>query len=191
MRTDDRVLVAGHRGLVGSTISRRLRAGGFSEVLITERAEVDLRDCGAVDAWFARERPAYVFMAAAKVGGIHANDTYPAEFLRDNLAIQDAVIHAAWKHGVRKFLFLVSSCIYPRLAPQPIREHSLLTGPLEPTSEWYAIAKIAGIKMCQAYRRQYGFDAISLMPTNLYGQGGGQFSSDQLACVAGLDAAVS
>ncbi|MEZ5467622.1 MAG: GDP-L-fucose synthase [Lysobacterales bacterium] len=167
----DRILVAGHRGLVGSAILRRLHSAGFTNLMTIERSSVDLRDATAVSAWFARERPDLVFMAAAKVGGIHANSLYPAEFLHDNLCIQNAVIDAAWRHGVRKLLFLGSSCIYPKHAPQPMREECLLTGPLEPTNEWYAIAKIAGIKMCQAYRQQYGFDAISLMPTNLYGPG--------------------
>jgi len=171
MSGDDRILVAGHRGLVGSAIVRALEAAGFGNLLTIDRSSVDLRDAAAVDAWFAREQPQQVFLAAAKVGGIHANNTYPAEFLYDNLAIQNAVIHAAWRHGVRKLAFLGSSCIYPKLCPQPMREEYLLTGPLEATNEWYAIAKIAGIKLCQAYRRQYGFDAISLMPTNLYGPG--------------------
>lgn len=171
MHSDDRILVAGHRGLVGSAIVRCLQAAGFGNLLTIDRASVDLRDTAAVDAWFAREQPQQVFLAAAKVGGIHANNSYPAEFLYDNLAIQNAVIHAAWRHGVRKLVFLGSSCIYPKLCPQPMREEYLLTGPLEATNEWYAIAKIAGIKLCQAYRRQYGFDAISLMPTNLYGPG--------------------
>jgi len=166
-----RVFVAGHRGLVGSSIVRRLREGGVGNLLLRTRAELDLTDQAAVESFFASERPEFVYLAAAKVGGILANDTQPAEFLRDNLAIQTNVIHSAWKHGTRKLCFLGSSCIYPKLAPQPLREESLLTGPLEPTNEWYAIAKIAGIKMCQAYRRQYGFDAISLMPTNLYGPG--------------------
>ncbi len=166
-----RIFVAGHRGLVGSAIVRRLRADGASNLILRSHADLDLTDQVQVEAFFARERPEYAFLAAAKVGGIHANDTYPAEFLRDNLAIQTNVIHSAWKHGTKKLLFLGSSCIYPRLAPQPLREDALLTGPLEPTNEWYAIAKIAGIKMCQAYRRQYGFDAISAMPTNLYGPG--------------------
>jgi GDP-L-fucose synthase len=165
------VFVAGHRGLVGSAIARRLRETGSSSLLLRTRDELDLTDQAAVETFFAAERPSYVYLAAAKVGGILANDTQPAEFLRDNLAIQTNVIHSAWKHGTRKLCFLGSSCIYPKLAPQPLREESLLTGPLEPTNEWYAIAKIAGIKMCQAYRRQYGFDAISLMPTNLYGPG--------------------
>jgi len=157
--------------LVGSAIVRRLVADGRGEVLTRTRAELDLTQTSDVEAFFAVEKPTHVILAAAKVGGIHANNTYPAEFLRDNLAIQTNVIHAAWQHGVRKLVFLGSSCIYPRLAPQPMREEHLLTGALEPTNEWYAIAKIAGIKMCQAYRRQYGFNAISLMPTNLYGPG--------------------
>ncbi len=168
---DSRIWVAGHRGLVGSAIVRRLQAEGASNLLLRTHAQLDLTDQHAVDDFFAREKPEYVFLAAAKVGGIHANDTYPAEFLRDNLAIQTNVIHSAWRHGTTKLVFLGSSCIYPKLAPQPLKEESLLTGPLEPTNEWYAVAKIAGIKMCQAYRRQYGFDAISLMPTNLYGPG--------------------
>ena len=171
MDTNARIYIAGHRGLVGSAITRRLQAEGATNLVLRTHAELDLIDQRAVDAFFAQEKPEYVFLAAAKVGGIHANNTYPAEFLRDNLAIQTNVIHSAWVHGVRKLCFLGSSCIYPKLAPQPLREESLLTGPLEPTNEWYAIAKIAGIKMAQAYRRQYGFDAISLMPTNLYGIG--------------------
>ena len=164
------VFVAGHKGLVGSAICRRLSADGI-EPLVASRAEVDLTDQSAVDAWFSENEVDQVYLAAAKVGGIHANDTYPAEFLRDNLAIQTNIIHAAWKNGVEKLQFLGSSCIYPKLAPQPMPEDSLLTGPLESTNEWYAIAKIAGIKMCQAYRKQYDFDAISVMPTNLYGPG--------------------
>ena len=171
MKADARILVAGHRGLVGSAILRRLAGAGYENLMTIDRQAVDLRDGAAVDAWFARERPEYVFLAAAKVGGIHANATYPADYIYDNLAIQNAVIHAAWRHGVRKLQFLGSSCIYPRHAPQPMREEHLLTGPLEPTNEWYAIAKIAGIKLCQAFRRQYGFNAISLMPTNLSGPG--------------------
>jgi len=135
------------------------------------RAKLDLQDAAAVERFFAAERPAYVFMAAAKVGGIAANDTYPADFIRDNLQLQTNIIDAAYRHGTEKFCFLGSSCIYPRLAPQPLQESSLLTGPLEPTNQWYAIAKIAGIKMCQAYTRQYGWNAISVMPTNLYGPG--------------------
>ncbi len=171
MERDARIFVAGHRGMVGGAIVRRLQAEGCTRVLTADRKQVDLTRQADVEAWFASERPEYVFVAAAKVGGIHANDTYPAQFIRDNLAIQTNLIHAAWQAGVRKLCFLGSSCIYPRLAPQPMTEDALLTGPLEPTNEWYAVAKIAGIKMCQAYRRQYGFDAISLMPTNLYGPG--------------------
>ena len=155
---------------MGSAIVRRLQADGI-EPLVASRDELDLSDQAAVDGWFADKKVDQVYLAAAKVGGIHANDTYPAEFLRDNLVIQTNVIHSAWKHGVKKLAFLGSSCIYPKHAPQPMPEDCLLTGPLEPTNEWYAIAKIAGIKMCQAYRKQYGFDAISLMPTNLYGPG--------------------
>jgi len=165
-----RVFVAGHRGLVGSAIRRRLEADGIEPVTMG-RAELDLIDQHAVDDWFRSASIEEVYLAAAQVGGIHANDAYPAEFIRNNLVIQTNVIHSAWAHGVRKLLFLGSSCIYPKNAPQPMREDSLLTGPLEPTNEWYAVAKIAGIKMCQAYRRQYGFDAISVMPTNLYGPG--------------------
>src|SRR5579862_8034379 len=169
MDTTDRIYVAGHRGLVGSAILRKLQELGCTNLISRERAKLDLCDQAAVNAFFAAERPAYVFLAAAKVGGILANSTQPAEFLQENLAIQSNVIDAAYRHDTQKLLFLGSSCIYPKLAPQPIREDSLLTGPLEPTNEWYAIAKIAGLKMCQAYRRQYGFDAISVMPTNLYG----------------------
>lgn len=165
------IFVAGHRGLVGSAIVRRLRAAGFSSIIARERRELDLRNQAAVNAFFEQARPQYVFLAAAKVGGILANDSYPAEFLRDNLAIQSNVIDAAYRNGTEKLLFLGSSCIYPKHAPQPMGESCLLTGPLEPTNEWYAIAKIAGLKMCQAYRRQYGFNAISVMPTNLYGPG--------------------
>lgn len=171
MQTSSRIYVAGHRGMVGSAIVRRLQAEGYGNLVLRTRKELDLTDQQAVDAFFAVERPEFVFLAAAKVGGIHANDTYPAEFLRDNLAIQTNVIHSAWKHGAKKLLFLGSSCIYPRDCSQPIKEEYLLTGPLEPTNEWYAVAKIAGIKMCQAYRKQYGFDAICAMPTNLYGPG--------------------
>jgi len=171
MNLDSRIYVAGHRGLVGSAIVRRLRAEGATNLILHAHDELDLIDQAAVEAFFAAERPEYVFLAAAKVGGIHANSTYPAEFIHDNLAIQTNVIHNAWKHGTKKLLFLGSSCIYPRDSPQPIKEEYLLTGPLEPTNEWYAVAKIAGLKMCQAYRRQYGFDAICAMPTNLYGPG--------------------
>lgn len=171
MNKSDKIFVAGHRGLVGSAIVRRLEGEGYSRVLTRSRAELDLANQGAVRRFFEAERPEYVFLAAAKVGGIRANDAYPADFIRDNLLIQTHVIDAAYRAGTRKLLFLGSSCIYPRLAPQPMKEEYLLTGPLEPTNEWYAVAKIAGIKMCQAYRRQHGFNAISLMPTNLYGPG--------------------
>ena len=165
------IFVAGHRGLAGSAIVRRLRQAGFDNLLLRTHAELDLTDAAAVDAFFAREQPAYVFLAAARVGGIHANNTYPVDFLRDNLQIEINVIDAAHRHGAAKLVFLGSSCIYPKFAPQPMPEDCLLSGALEPTNEWYAIAKIAGIKLCQAYRRQYGFNAISLMPTNLYGPG--------------------
>lgn len=171
MNEDARIFVAGHRGLVGSAIVRELQRLGHRNLIVRSRAELDLRDQAAVDRFFTAERPEFVVLAAAKVGGIHANDAYPADFLRDNLQIQTNVIDAAWRAGVTKLCFLGSSCIYPKFAAQPMNEDALLTGPLEPTNEWYAIAKIAGIKMCQAYRRQYGFNAISLMPTNLYGPG--------------------
>ncbi len=171
MDTDARIFVAGHRGLVGSAICRVLEARGYTQVLTRSREEVDLRDPAAVRRFFEEAKPEYVILAAAKVGGILANDTYPADFLQQNLEIQTHVIDAAYRIGVRKFCFLGSSCIYPRLAPQPIPEDSLLTGPLESTNEWYAIAKIAGIKLCQAYTKQHGFHAISLMPSNLYGPG--------------------
>ena len=167
----DRIFVAGHRGMAGSAIARRLQKGGYTNLLTASRAELDLEDPLAVSDWFAAYRPEVVVLAAAKVGGILANDTYPADFLLDNLKIQNHVIENAWRHGCRRLLFLGSSCIYPKLAPQPIQEDSLLTGSLEPTNEWYAIAKITGIKLCHALRRQHGFDAISLMPTNLYGPG--------------------
>ncbi len=171
MATRAKIYVAGHRGLVGSAIVRKLRAEGEDNLLLPARESLDLTSQAQVERFFELERPDQVYLAAAKVGGIHANNTYPAEFIRDNLVIQANVIHAAWRHGVKKLCFLGSSCIYPKLAPQPMTEDALLTGPLEPTNEWYAVAKIAGIKLCQAYRRQYGFDAISLMPTNLYGPG--------------------
>jgi GDP-L-fucose synthase len=169
--SDSRIYVAGHRGLVGGAICRALGQRGFTGLLTRTRSELELRDHAAVDAFFRDARPEYVILAAAKVGGILANDSYPVEFLRDNLEIQTNVIDAAFRHQSSKLVFLGSSCIYPKLAPQPIREDSLLTGPLEPTNEWYAIAKIAGIKLCQAYARQHGFRAISVMPTNLYGPG--------------------
>jgi GDP-L-fucose synthase len=168
---DASIFVAGARGLVGSAICRALAERGYARVLAPSRSALDLRDGAAVDRFFAAERPDYVFMAAAKVGGIVANDSYPADFIRDNLQIQTSVIDAAYRTGTRKLCFLGSSCIYPRLAPQPMQESSLLTGPLEPTNQWYAVAKIAGIKMCQAYALQHGFKAICVMPTNLYGPG--------------------
>lgn len=168
--TGKKVYVAGHRGMVGGAIVRRL-ADMDCEVLTATRAELDLIDQGAVNDWFAANTPDVVFLAAAKVGGILANDTYPADFLYDNLMIEANIIKAAHDTGVKKLIFLGSSCIYPKMAPQPIPEDALLTGPLEETNEWYAIAKIAGIKLCQAYRRQHGDDFISAMPTNLYGTG--------------------
>jgi len=169
MTPDASIFVAGHRGMVGSALVRALRTAGFENLALRGRDELDLTNQAQVEQFFAQVRPAYVFMAAAKVGGILANDSQPAEFLQNNLTIQTNIIDAAWRHGATKLLFLGSSCVYPRLAAQPITEASLLTGPLEPTNEWYAIAKIAGIKMCEAYRRQYGFNAITAMPTNLYG----------------------
>jgi GDP-L-fucose synthase len=171
MRKDARIYVAGHLGMVGSAIARRLAADGYTSLILRTRAELDLTRQAAVEAFFANERPEYVFLAAAKVGGILANSAQPAEFISVNLAIQTNVIDTAWRHGAKKLPFLGSSCIYPKFAPQPIHEESLLTGELEPTNQWYAIAKIAGIKMVQAYRAQYGFRGISLMPTNLYGPG--------------------
>jgi GDP-L-fucose synthase len=169
LRQNAAIFVAGHRGMVGSAITRRLAADGYSRVLLRTRAELDLTRQAEVEQFFAAERPEYVFLAAAKVGGILANSTRPAEFIAENLAVQSNVIDAAYRNGAKKLLFLGSSCIYPKFAPQPIREESLLEGALEPTNQWYAVAKIAGIKMAQAYRAQYGFSAISLMPTNLYG----------------------
>jgi GDP-L-fucose synthase len=167
----DKIYVAGHRGLVGSALVRRLEAEGFENILTVTREKLDLMDPRAVDEFFDSENPEYVFLAAAKVGGILANSTYPADFLRDNLAIELAVIDAAYRYGAKKLLFLGSSCIYPKYASQPIKEDYLLTGELEPTNEPYALAKIAGIKLCEAYRKQYGADFISAMPTNLYGPG--------------------
>ena len=169
MKSSERIFVAGARGMVGSAIVRALQAQGFKNVLTPGRDTLDLKDAAAVNAWYARERPDCVFVAAAKVGGILANNSYPADFLYDNLVIEANVIHGAHVYGVRKLLFLGSTCIYPKLAPQPLKEEYLLSGPLEPTNEWYAVAKIAGIKLCQAYRRQHGADFISGMPTNLYG----------------------
>lgn len=169
MRKDVRIYVAGHRGLVGSALVRCLQGKGYSDIITRTSAELDLRQQGDTEAFFRNYQPEYVFLAAAKVGGIQANSKYPAEFIYDNLLIETNVIHAAHKNGVKKLLFLGSSCIYPKLAPQPLKEEYLLTGALEPTNEWYAVAKIAGIKLCQAYRQQYGDNFIAVMPTNLYG----------------------
>jgi GDP-L-fucose synthase len=169
VKQDAKIYVAGHRGMVGSAIWRELERESFKNLVGRAHKELDLLDAAAVSRFYAEEKPEYVFVAAAKVGGILANDRQPAEFLFQNLQIQNNVIHGAWKAGAKKLLFLGSSCIYPKLAPQPLKEDYLLTGPLELTNEWYAVAKIAGIKMCQAYRRQYGADFISAMPTNLYG----------------------
>ncbi len=171
MNKDARIYVAGHRGMVGSAIYRKLTQDGFSHLIGASSKELDLKDTAAVDKFFSRERPEYVFLAAAKVGGILSNNTYPADFLYDNLMIQNNVIEAAFRYNVKKLLFLGSSCIYPKFAPQPIREDSLLSGYLEPTNEAYAIAKIAGIKLCQAYYKQHGRFFMSAMPTNMYGYG--------------------
>jgi len=159
---NDRIFVAGHRGMAGSAICRALQRAGYTKLLTATRTELDLEDAPAVQRWFTEQQPTVVVLAAAKVGGIHANTSYQADFLLDNLKIQTNVIETAWRSGVRRLLFLGSSCIYPKFAEQPIREEALLTGPLEPTNEWYAIAKITGIKLCEALRRQHGFDAISL-----------------------------
>mgnify|MGYP002631169305 CR=1 FL=1 len=169
MSRDSRIYVAGHRGLVGSAIWRELSRQGFSRLIGRTRSEMDLLDAGSVARFFESERPEFVFIASAKVGGIHANSTQPAAFIYENLQIQNNLIHQSHLSGVKKLLFLGSSCIYPKLAPQPMKEEHLLTGPLEPTNQWYAVAKIAGIKMCQAYRQQYGARFIGVMPTNLYG----------------------
>ncbi|AXY77120.1 GDP-L-fucose synthase [Paraflavitalea soli] len=169
MNKSDKIYVAGHRGMVGSAITRKLKAEGFTNLVSRTSAELDLRNQQAVDDFFALEKPDYVFLAAAKVGGIQANNTYRADFIYGNIMVQSNVIHAAYMQGVKKLMFLGSSCIYPKLAPQPLKEEYLLTGLLEPTNEPYAIAKIAGIKMCDAYRAQYGCNFISVMPTNLYG----------------------
>ena len=169
--TNAKVYVAGHRGMVGAAIVRALEAAGFTSIITRTSAELDLRNQADVRAFFADEKPDYVFLAAARVGGIVANDTYPADFIYDNLVIESNIIEAAHTQGVKKLLFLGSTCIYPKMAPQPLKEEYLLTAPLEPTNEWYAVAKIAGIKLCQAYRKQHGDDFISAMPTNLYGPG--------------------
>ena len=166
-----KIYVAGHRGMVGSAIVRVLESRGFNDIVTRTHAELDLTSQASVRAFFAQEKPEQVVLAAAKVGGIHANNTYPAEFIYENLMLEANVIHEAWRAGVQRLLFLGSSCIYPRMAPQPMREDALLTGPLEPTNEPYAIAKIAGIKLCESYNRQYGTDYRSVMPTNLYGPG--------------------
>ena len=169
MEKDSKVYIAGHRGMVGSAIHRKLKELGFNNIITRTSEQLDLRDQPAVSAFFEEEKPGYVFLAAAKVGGIVANNTYRADFLYDNLQIQNNIIHSSYETGVKKLMFLGSSCIYPKMAPQPLKEEYLLTGPLEPTNEPYAIAKIAGLKMCDAYRDQYNCNYISVMPTNLYG----------------------
>lgn len=169
MNSSSKIYIAGHRGMVGSAIVRNLRSKGYSNLILKSSSELDLRDQAAVNTFFEKERPGYVFLAAAKVGGIVANNIYRGEFIYENLMIQSNVMHAAWKNKVQKLLFLGSSCIYPKMCPQPIKEEYLLSGYLEPTNEPYAIAKIAGLKMAESYRRQYGVDMISAMPTNLYG----------------------
>ena len=180
----DRIFVAGHRGMAGSAIVRALVAAGYGSkehggsILTVSRQELDLLDAAAVEHWFSVNHPSVVVLAAAKVGGIYANATYPADFLIQNLKIQNNVIESAWRSGVRRLLFLGSSCIYPKFAEQPIREEALMTGALEPTNEWYAVAKIAGIQLCRALRMQHGFDAISIMPTNLYGPGDNYHPND-------------
>lgn len=171
MNLDAKIYIAGHRGLVGSALMHTLQAKGYTNLLVRTHAELDLTNQSAVEAFFTTEKPDYVFLAAAKVGGIHANNEYPAEFIRDNLAIQTNIIHAAWQNNVKRLLFLGSSCIYPKHAPQPMKEEYLLTGPLEPTNRPYALAKIAGIEMCWSYNRQYGTRYLAAMPTNLYGPG--------------------
>ena len=171
MIAGDKIYVAGHRGLVGTALTRNLRAKGFANFVTRTHAELDLTSQAAVEDFFAAEKPDYVFLAAARVGGIHANNTYPAEFIRDNLAIQSNIIHAAWKNNIKRLMFLGSSCIYPRMAPQPMKEEHLLTSELEPTNRPYALAKIAGIEMCWSYNRQYKTQYLAVMPTNLYGPG--------------------
>lgn len=169
MQTNSKIFVAGHRGLVGSALIRKLQSIGHTNIVTVSKSELDLRDQSAVAEWFAAERPEYVFLAAAKVGGINYNKTYPAEFIYDNLQIQNNVIQSSYINGCKKLMFLGSACIYPKVTPQPIREEYLLSAPLEPTNEGYALAKIAGLRMCELYNRQYGFNAISVMPANLYG----------------------
>jgi GDP-L-fucose synthase len=171
MKAEDKIYVAGHRGLVGSAIVRRLQADGFDNLLLRTSQQLDLREQAAVREFFRAEQPDYVILAAAKVGGILANDSYPADFIYDNLMMEANVIHASYENQVKKLLALGSTCIYPKMAPQPLKEEYLLSGPLEPTNEWYAVAKIAGIKLCQAYQRQHGCRFIAAMPTNLYGPG--------------------
>ena len=171
MKPDDRIYIAGHRGLVGSALVRNLQAKDYTNLITRTHAELDLTDQNAVETFFAKEKPEFVLLAAAKVGGIHANNEYPAEFIRDNLAIQTNIIHAAWKNNVKRLLFLGSSCIYPKRCPQPMKEEHLLTGPLEATNRPYALAKIAGVEMCWSYNRQYGTRYLAVMPTNLYGPG--------------------
>ena len=174
----DRIFIAGHRGMAGSAICRALKSSGYQNLLFASRSELNLLDRAGVEHWFAINKPTVVVLAAAKVGGIHANSSYPADFLLENLKIQTNVIETAWRSGVRRLMFLGSSCIYPKFAEQPISEEALLTGPLESTNQWYAIAKISGIKLCEALRHQHGFDAISLMPTNLYGPGDNYHSTN-------------
>jgi GDP-L-fucose synthase len=171
MRQNDKIYIAGHRGLVGSALQRNLEAKGYTSLLTRTHADLDLTDAKSTRMFFAAERPNYVFLAAAKVGGIHANNVYPGEFIRENLAIQTNIIHSAFETNVKRLLFLGSSCIYPKLAPQPMKEEYLLTGPLEPTNRAYALAKIAGVEMCWSYNRQYGTQYVAVMPTNLYGPG--------------------
>lgn len=171
MYQNDKIYIAGHRGLVGSALQRNLEAKGYTNLLTRTRAQLDLADQNSADIFFAEEKPDYVFLAAAKVGGIHANNVYPGEFIRDNLVIQSNIIHSSYKNNVKRLLFLGSSCIYPKLASQPMKEEYLLTGPLEPTNRPYAVAKIAGIEMCWSYNRQYGTKYLAAMPTNLYGPG--------------------
>ena len=186
MKPDSKIYVAGHRGLAGSAITRRLMVGGYSNIIRRTHAELDLADQKTVRAFFESEKPEYVILAAGKVGGIYANNTYPAEFIYQNLMMECNVIHASFEYKVRKLLFLGSSCIYPKYAPQPMKEEHLLSGILEPTNEPYAIAKIAGIKMCASYNRQYGTNYLSVMPTNLYGPGD-NYDPKKFACPASPD----